>query len=152
MPARILVDFIDGPVDRELSQNATQQQVPSTCGAECIFLGRTRAETHDIHGQLRKLSYEAFRPLADQILLHLADQATKLFKCEAITILHSVGSVPIGCASVYIQTITGHRAESFAACRFLIDELKKQAPIWKREVWADGTTWSEGTPIDPPDH
>ena len=55
-----------------------------------------------------------------------------------------------GDASVLVQVACGHRAESFEACRFLIDALKAQVPIWKREEWADGTTWSEGTPAEGP--
>ena len=48
-----------------------------------------------------------------------------------------------------VQVVCAHRDDAFAACRYLIDTLKAEAPIWKREVWADGTTWSEGHAVTP---
>ncbi len=50
-----------------------------------------------------------------------------------------------------VQVVCGHRDDAFGACRFLIDELKRAAPIWKREEWADGTTWSKGHTARPPE-
>ncbi|MCZ6835768.1 MAG: molybdenum cofactor biosynthesis protein MoaE [Planctomycetota bacterium] len=120
---------------------------PQPSGGECVFLGRTRCETHPRHGKLKKLSYEAYRPLALQVLNDLASEAADRFACLAVRIHHATGEVPPGQASVLIQVVTAHRAESFEAGRFLIDKLKKQVPIWKQEVWEDGTTWSKGTPV-----
>ncbi len=65
-----------------------------------------------------------------------------------VRIHHAVGEVPVGEASVLVQVVCGHRAKAFEACRFLIDRLKATAPIWKQELWADGTSWSKGTPVD----
>lgn len=117
---------------------------PQPAGGECVFLGRTRAETHPDHGELKGLSYEAYQPMAEQVLQKLALEAAERFGCLAVRIHHALGEVPEGEASVLIQVATGHRGDSFDACRFLIDRLKQDAPIWKREVWADGTTWAEG--------
>lgn len=121
---------------------------PSDAGAECVFLGRTRGETHPRHGALRRLSYEAYRPLAERTLCDLAQNAAREFQCRLVRIHHAVGEVPVGAASVLVQVVCGHRDEAFLACRFLIDRLKATAPIWKQELWADGTSWSEGTPVD----
>ena len=121
---------------------------PPDAGAECVFLGRTRGETHPRHGKLTRLSYEAYRPLADRTLSDLAQDATRRFDCMLVRIHHAVGEVPVGEASVLVQVVCGHRATAFEACRFLIDRLKATAPIWKQELWADGTSWSEGTPVD----
>ncbi len=119
---------------------------PDAAGAECVFLGRTRIETHPRHGKLVRLEYEAYRPMALRVLRNIAQQAADRFECLAIRIHHATGVVPPGEASVLVQVVTGHRGASFEACRFLIDELKKSAPIWKREHWADGATWSRGEP------
>ena len=54
-----------------------------------------------------------------------------------------------GLASVVVQVVCGHRGASFDACRELMELLKKSVPIWKREEWSDGTTWSQGTPAAP---
>ena len=65
---------------------------------------------------------------------------------ERVCLLHRLGIVPPAEASVVVGVATPHRADAFAACRFLIDTLKQQVPIWKREVYADGSTeWVEGS-------
>ena len=144
MPGAPTIDIqiIDRPV-RYMAVDA----FPENAGAECVFLGRTRSDNHEQHGDLVELSYEAYEPMAQAELQRLADQATQQFDCLFIRIHHAIGVVPIAEASVLVQTVCGHRAESFDACRFLIDELKKSVPIWKQERWADGTTWSSGTAV-----
>lgn len=120
---------------------------PDSCGAECIFLGRTRTDHNEIHGKLVKLSYEAYQHMAERVLRELADEAVQKFGCAAVRIHHAVGEVSIGEASVLVQVCCGHRDRAFTACRFLIDTLKQRVPIWKLEVWSDGTTWSRGQPV-----
>lgn len=122
---------------------------PQPAGAECVFLGRTRQDTHPQHGQLVRLSYEAYRPMAEQVLRELADEAALRWRCAAVRVHHALGDVPPGEASVLVQVVTGHRDASFEACRYLIDQLKAGAPIWKREQWADGSSWAAGTPARP---
>ena len=123
---------------------------PPPAGGECVFLGRTRQDRHPAHGELMRLGYEAYRPLAERVLRELAEAAVGRFGCRAVRIHHAVCEVPPGEASVLVQVACGHRAEAFDACRFLIDELKAKAPIWKRQEWADGATWSEGSVVPPP--
>ena len=122
------------------------EPLPTGAGAEGVFLGRTRLEHHPDHGALRHLDYDAYRPMARAVLEQLAHRAIEAHGCFAVRLHHALGVVRPGEASVLVQVLTGHRAASFAACRFLIDTLKAEAPIWKKEVWADGTTWSEGQP------
>ena len=120
---------------------------PQPAGGECIFLGRTREERHPKHGPLVQLSYQAYGPMAETVLRQLAESAVKQFDCLAVRVHHAVGVVPPGEASVLVQVVCGHRGAAFEACRFLIDRLKLEAPIWKREEWADGSTWSNGSPV-----
>jgi len=116
-------------------------------GAECTFLGVTRPEQHEHHGELQALDYEAHESMAVDEMKRLADQAVQQWTLLAVRMHHALGRVPTGQASVVIQVVSGHRPESFEACRWLIDELKRQVPIWKRECWNTGTSWSEGTPL-----
>jgi len=143
-PAVIDVRLVDHPVDA-----APLPSFPADCGAECVFLGRTRAGTHAEHGPLVELTYEAHPALATSGLATLAGRAVREHGARAVRLLHATGPVPVGSASVLVQVACGHRAEAFAACRMLIDELKKSVPIWKREVWADGSTWAAGVPLRP---
>ena len=142
-PPFLDIRLITGPV-----QPMPIEPFPQPAGAECIFLGRTRDEPHPTHGPLRRLSYECYRPMAERVLRDLAARAVEQFGCLAVRVHHAVDEVPVGEASVLVQVVTGHRAAAFDACRFLIDRLKVEAPIWKREEWADGSTWSEGKPVE----
>lgn len=116
-------------------------------GGECVFIGRTRMDEHRDHGPLTRLSYEAYAPLAVETLQQLATRAIDLHGCTFVRIHHAIGEVPIGEGSVLVQVVCGHRGSAFDACRLIIDELKSSAPIWKREVWSDGSTWSAGVPV-----
>ena len=136
-----------------LSQPVTlpeQEALHEQLGGECIFLGRTRRETHDQHGELQRLRYEAYEPMAVHVLNELARYAADQWRCGLVRVHHAVGEVPPGEASVLVQVMCGHRAEAFEACRYLIDALKERAPIWKREQWADGTTWAHGRAVPQP--
>ena len=117
---------------------------PNDCGAEAVFLGRTRSETHAKHGQLVRLEYEVYQPMARKLLEQMATKAAGQFGCRAVRLVHSFGAVEPGEASVVVQTATPHRAEAFAACRYLIDRLKHELPIWKHEIWQRGRTVVEG--------
>ena len=118
---------------------------PPGAGGQAIFVGRTRAETHPEHGSLAALDYDMHEPLVVSVLHDLAQEAIDQ-GALAVTIAHAKGAIPVGEASVCIEVHAGHRSEAFAACRMLIDALKARAPICKREMWAHGTTWKDGTP------
>lgn len=142
--AKVDVQLLEEPV-----QPLALEGMPAQSGGECIFLGRTRADEHAEHGRLERLCYEAYRPMAERVLGDLAARAAAEYACLGVRIHHALGEVPVGKASVLVQVMCTHRGEAFAACRFLIDALKREAPIWKREEWADGSTWSEGTIVAP---
>ena len=120
---------------------------PKSAGGECVFLGRTRLETHPIHGDLTALEYEAYLPMAERLLDDLAHTAAQQWPCLAVLLHHALGRVPIGEASVIVRVVCEHRNEAFEACRWLIDSLKQQVPIWKKECWADGTSWAPGATV-----
>lgn len=136
------VRLVNHPVE-----SAPVEPFPTLAGAECVFLGRTRSEKHDKHGELSMLQYEAHVPLAENQLRELAKDAIDRFGCITVRIHHAIGEVPLGKASVLVHVVCIHRDGAFDACRFLIDQLKATVPIWKREIWADGKTWSGGSSV-----
>lgn len=136
------IQLLDAPV-----RYVPIDRFPTDAGGECVFLGRTRIESHAQHGQLHRLCYEAYRPMALKVMHQLAERAREQFSCQFIRIHHALGEVPPGEASVLIQTVCERRSAAFESCRFLIDQLKSHAPIWKREEWSDGATWSTGVPV-----
>ncbi|MGH7214758.1 MAG: molybdenum cofactor biosynthesis protein MoaE [Tepidisphaeraceae bacterium] len=114
----------------------------STAGGVCVFLGTTRSETNSDGRALIALDYEAYEQMAVRQMRDLAARARRRWPIVKLAILHRVGRVALGEPSVLIAVATPHRAEAFEACRWLIDTLKAETAIWKKEVWADGTgTW-----------
>lgn len=113
-----------------------------------FFAGTTRQWT-DTEAGMREtvhLDYDCYRPMALKQLATLAGEAERRWPVlERLVVLHRLGTVPVAEASVVVGAAAPHRDEAFAATRFLIDTLKRQVPIWKRERYADGeTAWVEG--------
>lgn len=130
--------LITGPCDYQ------SLDFPPSGGAECVFIGRTRAESHDEFGALIRLEYEAYAPMVERKLREMAEAVGGQHGCLAVRLVHSQGPVALGEASVVIQVACGHRGESFDACRALIEGVKRELPVWKREVWERGETFVEG--------
>lgn len=112
-------------------------------GGAAIFLGTTRREAGQ--REVIAIEYEAHDAMANAEIARILDEARARFDAR-VAAVHRVGRVAVGEPSVVVAASTGHRPEAFAACRFLIDEIKARPPIWKRIHYADGTTeWIDGT-------
>ena len=111
-------------------------------GGTALFVGTTRREA-DVR-EVVALRYEAYEELALAELRAIAGEAEAAYAAR-IAVEHRVGAVAVGEPSVVVAASAGHRPAAFAACRYVIDELKARAPIWKQTVHADGTaTWVDG--------
>jgi len=111
-------------------------------GGIAVFLGTTREERGERGVELAALDYEAYGEMAVGQMRELARRTRDKWEVVKIAVLHRVGRVALAEPSVVIAVSTPHRAEAFEACRFLIDALKAEVAIWKKEVWADGSgTW-----------
>jgi len=109
----------------------------AAAGANVLFVGTTRGITGDV--VTRSLDYEAHEPLAELHLRNLADEAVKSFSLTACAVVHRLGAVPVGEASVAVATSAPHRREAFAAAEWLMERIKEGVPIWKRDEAADGS-------------
>lgn len=128
---------------------AVLQSVQSpAAGAIVLFLGSTREMTDG--RRTRWLHYEAYAPLAEKLLAELASQARQRWPLVALSIVHRLGRVEIGEASVAIAVSSAHRQAAFEAGQWLIDRLKESVPIWKEEHWADGTSQWVHPGLSPP--
>ena len=113
------------------------QTPKASCGALASFVGLVR--NHD-HGQkVSKLFYECYDSMAEKQISSLIREAREHWPVEDIYLSHRVGEIHIGEAAVAIAVSSSHREEAFKACRFLIEGVKNQVPIWKRQVLEDGT-------------
>jgi len=116
-------------------------------GAVVVFLGTTRV--HNEGRRVVRLEYEAFAGMAEREMATLARQARRRWRLCRVAMVHRTGVVPVGQVSVGVAVSSGHRAEAFAAGRWLIDRLKKTVPIWKREHFRGGRVWIDTTPAGP---
>ena len=108
-----------------------------SCGGYAIFEGIVRNHNHG--KKVSKLEYTCYEPLALKELNKILDEANEKFGTRFIEIVHRVGDLAIGEPAVFIHALTSHRREAFGACEYVIDELKKRVPIWKKEFYTDGT-------------
>src|SRR5690606_35801827 len=106
-------------------------------GAVCLFLGTVREFTGD--RRTASLDYEAYPDMARGKLAELEAEARRRWPIVEAAIVHRVGHHDLGDISVAIAVSTPHRADAFAACQWLMDTIKQVVPIWKKELWADGT-------------
>ncbi len=130
-----MIELTESPID----VNDLLETVGSTqAGAVVLFLGTTREFTNG--RQTTTLDYEAYQPMASKKLEELESHARERWELVECGIVHRLGNVPLGEASVAIAVSSAHRAVAFEAGRWLIDTLKVEVPIWKREHWSDGST------------
>lgn len=130
-----MIDIVTEPIDTTALLAAVQSQA---AGAVTLFLGTTREFTDG--RQTESLEYECYPEMARAKLAELEQQAREQWPIEECVIVHRIGPVALGEASVAIAVSTAHRAAAFEAGRWLIDTLKEVVPIWKKENWADGTS------------
>lgn len=126
----------DFSVDEELRRLKT----PSV-GGIVTFVGVVRAESE---GQrVDSMEIEVYPEMAEKQLQIIRGEAIKRFGVEEILIVHRYGNLMVGDNIVLIAVSAGHRDTAFDACRYVIDELKKRVPIWKRERTPTGACWVE---------
>ena len=116
-------------------------------GAVGVFIGTVRATPsgEDDDRSVIRLEYEAHSDLAEQTLRDLARTAVGKWDLDRVVAIHRTGTCEIGEPTVVIACSAVHRAAALDACRWLIDEIKTAVPIWKREVYTDGSSWVGAT-------
>ena len=125
----------------DLPQLLAFVQGPSL-GGVAVFLGTVR-DRHAGRAVVR-LEYEAYPEMAEAEIRKIAEDARARFGVARLAVAHRTGPLAIGEVSVAVVVGAEHRKEALEACRFVIDTLKRVAPIWKREVYGDGAAWIEG--------
>jgi molybdopterin synthase catalytic subunit len=114
------------------------------CGAVVLFSGTVRDHAEG-RSDVEFLEYEAYDEMVVPKLAEVvAETRARWTATGRVALVHRVGRLGLGESSVVAAVSSPHRAEAFAAARFLIDALKVSVPVWKREVWRDGSDWGTG--------
>jgi molybdopterin synthase catalytic subunit len=123
--------------DHVLEVNALEALVDDPrAGAVVSFSGTVR--DHDHGRSVAALTYEG-HPSAEAVLMEVAKEIDALFDPIALVVAHRVGPIPIGESALVAAVATAHRGDAFAACQALVDLTKERLPVWKHQVFADGT-------------
>lgn len=118
-----------------------------SCGAISLFVGTTR-DTFDDKNVVT-LEYEAYHGMAEKEMRKLCDEARNAFPVENIVIIHRLGVVEVCEASIIVAVSSVHRREAMAATTFIMDKIKARVPVWKKEVYSDGSkSWKENKECD----
>jgi MoaE-MoaD fusion protein len=111
-------------------------------GAIVTFDGFVRNQSHNRPALY--LDYESYESMALAKMREIGAQLHEKYHIHRVALAHRLGRLEIGETSVFIAVSAPHRAAAFDACRFAIDTLKRNVPIWKREYFADGAIWADG--------
>jgi molybdopterin synthase catalytic subunit len=139
--------FVEGPIlpehiARSVGAHAGKVQI----GAHDIFLGQVRRDV--LEGKaVTAIEYTAYESMAEQTFAAIREEAFARFPITCLHMYHSLGIVPVGGISLFVFASAPHRQPAFEACRWLVEAIKKQAPVWGRELFDDGThAWKTNTP------
>jgi molybdopterin synthase catalytic subunit len=113
-------------------------------GATVLFVGTVRDHSEGKTG-VTHLDYEVYEEMVQPKIAEVVNEAVIKWPVLAVAVEHRSGVVKLGEASVAVAVSSAHRADAFASAEFIIDELKKSAPIWKKEHWPGGAEWSQGS-------
>jgi molybdopterin synthase catalytic subunit len=141
-----MIELIHNPIDVATLLNRVQS---SAAGAVVLFLGTTREMTDG--RRTDSLDYECYPEMAQRKLAELEAEGRRRWPITECCVVHRLGHLQPGEVSVAVAVSTPHRDDAFAAARWLIDTIKTEVPIWKRENWSDGAAdWVH--PLSSTDH
>lgn len=131
-----MIEITRAPIDVEAVLKSVEDPA---AGGTALFVGTTR--NHSDGRSVRALEYDAYIPMALKLMNRIAADVRIRWAIHKISIVHRIGRVEVGEASVAIAVSSSHRAEAFEGCRYAIDTLKSEVPIWKKEFLEDGEIW-----------
>lgn len=135
-----MIEVVETPLSVEAASRAVAEELGEAMGALATFVGTVR--NHSQGHQIQHLEYSAYKPMAEAEMYRIAAEVRERWNVPC-AIVHRVGLLQIGEASIVVAVAASHRKEAFAACWWAVDEVKARVPIWKREVATDGSWWVE---------
>jgi molybdopterin synthase catalytic subunit len=108
-----------------------------TLGGTAVFLGTVRRGPDD--GPVKAIDYSAYDDMADAEMARIIGEAQSRWPGGKVAVQHRLGEIPAGEASIAVVAASQHRADAFEACRYVIEQVKVRLPVWKKEIFEDGT-------------
>lgn len=142
---RVLIQAQDFDLNAEIASLRAQD---GRVGAVCCFVGTVRDRTAGQPGQISSMELEHYPGMTEQAIEAMIDAALQRFDIYGARVVHRIGLLQPLDQIVLVAVTSAHRGESFAACEFLMDYLKTQAPFWKKETTPDGSQWVDARVSD----
>ena len=128
--------IVEGTIDELALENEVRTDAD---GAVIVFRGVARRQSRG--REVVHLEYEAYPEMAEKVMAQIGDEMKSRWPITNVAMVHRTGVLEIGQASVVIAVSAPHRGEAFEATAYAINRLKEIVPIWKKEVWSDGSQW-----------
>lgn len=138
--------FIEGALCPEfIAQSIAHHSVKTNIGAHSIFLGQVRADLKE-DKTVKAIEYTAYQEMAEAIFHEIRETTFQKFDLVCMHIYHSLGVVPCGEMSLFVFTSSKHRKEAQEACHYIVERIKKEVPVWGKELFDNNThRWKENT-------
>jgi len=134
-------DYVHITSDKLSFEELSNKVSDNSAGAIATFSGTTR---DNFNGKkVVQLEYEAYIPMAEKEMRQICERMRQKWNLVKIALSHRIGEVPVGEVSVIVAASSAHRKDALDAVQFGIDEIKTWVPIWKKEVYEDGSVWKD---------
>lgn len=132
--------LIEGAISSDFIGNSIAKHASKhDIGAHSIFLGQVRADEKE-NGQVVAIEYECYEEMANDVFHTIREETFTKFDLTCMHIYHSLGRVNTGEICLFVFTSSKHRKEAIEACNYLVERIKKEAPVWGKEIIEDGKT------------
>jgi len=129
--------FIQGAISPSfIADSILKHSSKTNIGAHDIFLGQVRADERN-GKPVQSIEYSAYEEMAEDVFYEIRETAFDKFDLTCMHIYHSLGTVEVGKLSLFVFVSAKHRAVTFEACKWIVDEIKSKAPVWGKEIFED---------------
>lgn len=140
-----MADVVSAVVEQDLDPgHAVERVADPRCGGIAVFVGTVRETAAAPGGEGKEvvaLEYDAHPSLAAERLHEVASEAARRWELVKVVTEHRIGRCDLGAPTVVVACAAPHRGDALAACRWIIDTIKESVPIWKKELYRDGSAW-----------
>ena len=138
--------FVTGPVSPQfIADSIAKHATKTSIGAHDIFLGQVRSDVIE-NKTVQAIEYTAYEEMAEEKFHEIREAAFAKFELTCMHIYHSLGKINAGEICLFVFVSSKHRADAFDACRYIVEEIKANVPIWGKEIFEDETfVWKENS-------